>query len=60
MVSSLYATWMLPFESTSVVVDVPTTPVESRSEGAIAPPVLYGVAVGDMAVSLVKVNELGE
>ena len=26
----------------------------------IAPPVLVGVAVGDMAVPLVNVNELGE
>ena len=38
----------------------PTTPKESTMPEGIAPPELVGVAVGDMAVLLVKTNQSGE
>ena len=38
----------------------PISPVESMTVDGIAPPVLVGVAVGDIAVLLVKTNQSGE
>ena len=38
----------------------PTLPVESMTVDGTAPPELLGVAVGDMAVLLVKTNQSGE
>ncbi len=51
---------MYPFESIAIEVYWPTLPVESIMPDGIAPPVLVGVAVGDMAVLLVKTNQSGE
>ena len=38
----------------------PTSPVESIMPEGIAPPELFSVAVGDMAVPLVNSNQSGE
>ena len=37
----------------------PTSPVESMTVDGTAPPALVGVAVGDMAILLVKTNQSG-
>ncbi len=51
---------LYPFESIAIDRYRPTSPVESIMPDGIAPPVLVGVAVGDMAVLLVKTNQSGE
>ena len=50
---------MNPFESMAMDVYSPTLPFESRMPDGIAPPEFVGVAVGDMAVLLVKTNQSG-
>ena len=50
---------MNPFESMAMDVNSPTMPFESIMPDGIAPPELVGVAVGDMAVLLVKTNQSG-
>jgi len=51
---------LYPFESNAIEVCRPTLPVESIMPDGIAPPVLVGVADGDIAVLLVKTNQSGE
>ena len=51
---------LYPFESIAIEVCLPTSPVESKIPDGIAPPVLVGVAVGDIAVPFVKTNQSGE
>ena len=50
---------MNPFESMAMDVYSPTSPFESITPDGIAPPELVGVAVGDMAVLLVRTNQSG-
>ena len=50
---------MKPFESKAMEEVAPTLPLESIVPDGIAPPELVGVAVGDMAVLLVKTNQSG-
>ena len=49
-----------PFESTAIDDSRPTYADESMMPDGTAPPALVGVAVGDMAVLLVKTNQSGE
>ena len=50
---------MNPFESMAIEVYSPTLPFESIAPDGIAPPELVGIAVGDIAVLLVKTNQSG-
>ena len=50
---------MYPYESMAMDEYSPTLPVESITVDGIAPPTLAGVAVGDIATSLVKTNQSG-
>ena len=51
--------WVKPFESTAIDDSRPTYADESMIPDGIAPPALVGVAVGDMAVLLVRTNQSG-
>ena len=50
---------LYPFESMAMELYHPTEPVESMTVDGIAPPTLAGVAVGDIATSLVNSNQSG-
>ena len=50
---------MYPYESMAMDEYSPTLPCESITVDGIAPPTLAGVAVGDIATSLVKTNQSG-
>ena len=50
---------MNPFESMAMEEYSPTLPFESIAPDGIAPPELVGIAVGDIAVLLVKTNQSG-
>ena len=50
---------MYPYESMAMDEYSPTLPVESITVDGIAPPTLAGVAVGDIATSLVNSNQSG-
>ena len=49
-----------PLESSANEGDCPTLPAESTIPEEIAPPLLIGVADGDMVVLLVRTNQSGE
>jgi len=51
---------LYPFESIAIELCWPTLFVESIIPDGIAPPVLVGVAVGDMTALIVKSNTSGE
>ena len=51
---------LYPFESIAIEEYCPTSPELSMIPDGIAPPALVGVAVGDIAVLLLRTNQSGE